>query len=178
MTDQKADGHEVTPFDFTVEEPESWQRIIKVRIAQAHFDSEYARHLRQAARNHVKPGFRKGKVPRATVEKELGDRLRVQTLERVIPDAFKAAIVGAPLTADAEALTVDYDSPSQGRLVMGWDDPLTQDGVPVDVRDYPRYGNPYSESEFRDDVISFSHEGQFLRLGFENRTREVSQFLE
>lgn len=93
-------------------------------------------------------------------------------------DAFKAAILAAPVTADAEALTVDYDSPSQGRLVMGWDDPLMQDGVPVDVSDYPRYGNLYSESAFRDDRISFRHEGQFLQLGFENRTREVSRFLD
>ena len=93
-------------------------------------------------------------------------------------DAFKAAILAASLDADAEALTVDYESPSQGRLVMAWDDPLMQDGVPVDVSDYPRYGNPYSDSDFRDDVISFQHQGQFLRLGFERRTREVSQFLD
>jgi hypothetical protein len=93
-------------------------------------------------------------------------------------DAFKAAILGATLSADAEALTVDYDSPSQGRLVMAWDGQLTQDGEAVDVSDYPRYGNPYSDSEFRDDVISFRHEGQFLRLAYEERRREVSQFLE
>jgi hypothetical protein len=91
---------------------------------------------------------------------------------------FKAAILGAALDVDAEALTVDYDSPSQGRLVMGWDGPLTQDGADVDVSDYPRYGNPYGESAFRGDVISFDYQGRSLILDFANRTREVSHFLD
>jgi hypothetical protein len=93
-------------------------------------------------------------------------------------DAFKAAILGAPLSADAEALTVDYDSPSQGRLVMGWDGPLMQDGVPLDVADYPRYDNPYGTSDFPGELISFRHRGQSLRLDFTNRTREVNHFLD
>jgi hypothetical protein len=93
-------------------------------------------------------------------------------------DAFKAAILGAALSADAEALAVDYDSPSQGRLVMGWDGPLTQGGVAVDVADYPRYENPYSSASFRGDVISFQLRGQSLRLDFANRRREVSRFLD
>ena len=93
-------------------------------------------------------------------------------------DAFKAAILGASLTADAEGLTVDYVSPSQGRLVMGWEGPLTQDGVALDVGDYPRYENPYGTSAFPGDVISFRLEGQSLRLDFVNRRREVSRFLD
>ncbi|MGB5268069.1 MAG: hypothetical protein WBN30_15865, partial [Polyangiales bacterium] len=93
-------------------------------------------------------------------------------------DAFKEAILAAPLSADAEALTVDYGSPSQGRLVMGWDGPLTQDGVPLDVADYPRYDNPYGTSDFPGEVISLRHRGQSLRLDFTNRTREVNGFLD
>jgi len=93
-------------------------------------------------------------------------------------DAFKAAILGASLTANPEALTVDYDSPSQGRLAMGWDDPLMQDGVALDVGDYPRYENPYSSSAFPGDLISFELRGQFLRLDFAKQKREVSRFLD
>lgn len=93
-------------------------------------------------------------------------------------DAFKAAILGASLIADAEALTVDYESPSQGRLVLGWDGPLMQDGDTLDVADYPRYENPYSSSAFPGDVISFELGRQSLRLDFANRTREVSRFLD
>ena len=93
-------------------------------------------------------------------------------------DAFKSVILGASLTADAEALTVDYESPSQGRLVMEWDGSLMQDGVALDVGDYPRYENPYGSSAFPGDVISFGLGGQSLRLDFANRTREVSRFLD
>lgn len=96
--------------------------------------------------------------------------------------AFKDAIAQAPLSVDAEALTVQYESPSQGRLVMAWDGPLLQDGAPVDVDDYPRYGNPYSETPFRDDVISFEfkdgkYQDRRLVLDYANRTREVSHEL-
>jgi hypothetical protein len=93
-------------------------------------------------------------------------------------DAFKVAILGASLTANSAALTVDYDSPSQGRLAMGWEDPLMQDGVALDVGDYPRYENPYSSSAFPGDLISFELGGQFLRLDFAKQRREVSRFLD
>jgi len=93
-------------------------------------------------------------------------------------DAFKEAILAAPLNVDAKALTVEYESPSQGRLVMAWDGPLTQDGEPVDVSDYPRYENPYSSSPFRDDVIEFRHQGRHLKLDFGNLTREYDHLLE
>ena len=93
-------------------------------------------------------------------------------------DAFKAAILGASLTTDAKALSVDYASPSQGRLVMGWDGPISQDGAALIVEDFPRYGNPYSASAFPADLISFRHAGQSLKLDFANRSREVSRFLD
>ena len=99
--------------------------------------------------------------------------------------AFKSAILDSTLDVDPEALTVDYDSPSQGQLAMAWDGPLTQDGMPVDVSDYPRYENPYSESPFRDDLISFEYQDpdgvyqtRSLVLDFASRTRTVSHFQE
>jgi hypothetical protein len=97
--------------------------------------------------------------------------------------AFKSSILGAKLNVEAEALTVDYESPSQGRLVMAWEGPLTQDGMPVDVSDYPRYQNPYSASPFRDDIIAFEYkdpvgkyQSRSVLLDFANRTRTVSHF--
>ncbi|MFW2387728.1 MAG: hypothetical protein ACN4G0_05300 [Polyangiales bacterium] len=100
-------------------------------------------------------------------------------------DAFKAAILAAPLDVDVGTLSVDYQSPSQGRLVMGWDGPLTQDGEPVDVSDYARYDNPYGNSPFRDDVISLAYEDPqkiyektSMNLDWANLTREVSHDLE
>ncbi len=94
-------------------------------------------------------------------------------------DSFKAVILNAPLTVDVEALSVDYASPSQGRLVMRWgDDPMTQDGTALVVGDFPRYENPYGSAEFPANLISFEHAGQSLNLDFANRSREVSRFLD
>ena len=56
--------------------------------------------------------------------------------------------------------------------------PLMQDGVALDVGDYPRYENPYSSSAFPGDLISFELRGQFLRLDFAKQKREVSRFLD
>jgi len=93
-------------------------------------------------------------------------------------DAFKGAILGAALDADPRALTVDYRSPSQGRLVMGWDGPITQDGTPLDVGELPRYENPYVSADFPGGSISFTHRGEFLNLDLAARTREASGFVD
>ena len=102
-------------------------------------------------------------------------------------EAFKAAIAGASLEVDADALTVEYESPSQGLLVMARDgEPLTQEGEPVDVYEYPRYENPYGIAPFGDDVISLSYEDPekiyettSMTLSWAGEgTREVSHDLE
>lgn len=92
--------------------------------------------------------------------------------------AFKAAIADAPLTANASQLTVDYRSPSQGRLVMGWEGPITQDDTALVVNGFPRYDNPYASAEFPGSSISFEHAGESLALDFDERAREVSSFVD
>jgi hypothetical protein len=93
-------------------------------------------------------------------------------------DSFKAAITSAPLAADASALTVDYQSPSQGRLLMGWDGPVTRDGTTVEVDGFLRYDNPYVSAEFPGGTMTFEHAGESLTLDFEGRTRRVSSFVD
>jgi trigger factor len=93
MSETHEASRPISPFTLQVSEPELWQRVVKVEVSQDYFDREYGRRLRRAVQDHVKPGFRKGKTPKALVERELGDQLRAHTLEHVIPEAFKAAIV-------------------------------------------------------------------------------------
>jgi trigger factor len=111
-----------SPFRLVVEEPEVWKRVIKVEVDRDHFEKEYAARLRRAARNYTKPGFRRGKTPRATVERELGDQLRAQTLEHVVPQAFKSAIVEhrlVPITDPVlEHLVFEPDRPVSFDLVI------------------------------------------------------------
>ncbi len=75
-----------------IEHPEPWQRVIRVEIDRSHFDREYARLFKAARGRAERPGFRKGHVPAAMLEKEMGSELRAQTLEQVIPQAYRAAL--------------------------------------------------------------------------------------
>ncbi|MCD6394649.1 MAG: hypothetical protein J7M40_14240, partial [Planctomycetes bacterium] len=89
-------------------------------------------------------------------------------------DAFTKAIVNAPLAVDAAAMTVAFQSPSQGSLVMDWENDLTRNGASVNVSDYKRYENPYSSAEFPADIIAFKFNGNSLILDFKNKTRKVT----
>jgi trigger factor len=82
-----------SPFRIAVEAPDACQRVIKVQVPRTEFDREYRDRLAEAVRGHVRPGFRKGKTPRATVERELGERLRIDAFEALVPRAYRTAIV-------------------------------------------------------------------------------------
>ena len=56
-------------FRTAVERPEPWQRVIKVEVARAHYDGEYGRLLQSARKRAERPGFRRGRVPVALLEK-------------------------------------------------------------------------------------------------------------
>ena len=87
--------------------------------------------------------------------------------------SFKKAILSAPLNVDAGGLTVKYKSPSQGILAMDWDGVLTQNGIPVNTKDYKRYDNPYTVADFPGDKIEFRFKGNSLSLDFEKMIRRV-----
>jgi trigger factor len=83
----------MSDFGLSVETPEPWQRVIKVTVPRPVYDQQYQQRLAQAVRSHQRPGFRKGKTPRPIVEKELGGRLRAETFEALVPQAYRAAVV-------------------------------------------------------------------------------------
>ncbi len=87
--------------------------------------------------------------------------------------SFQRAILDAPLNADADSLKVSYRSPSQGLLVMDWNNCLTQDASPVKVTDYKRYDNPYTTADFPAGTITFRFKGNSLTLDYKKRLREV-----
>ena len=89
-------------------------------------------------------------------------------------ETFVARLAGAAITTDG--LRVTYESPSQGRLEFSWRTPLRRNGRVVPLRDYPRYDNPYGHAPFPGSEIRFEHNGEWLRLDWENVKREVSSF--
>lgn len=93
MTTEPKSGAAETPYTTTVTAPESWKRVLDVEIDRTYFDGEYQKNLRLARKQHMRPGFRKGKVPLEMVEKDLGGEVRRDTLEAVVPRAYQAAVV-------------------------------------------------------------------------------------
>ena len=108
-----------TPFQFTIEEPETWQRIVKVEIPRSYFDKQYAGRLSKAVKGHQRPGFRKGKTPRTIVESEQGDSLRAQTFEALVPRVYQAAVI--------EHRLFPLNDPNLENLVFEEDKPITFD---------------------------------------------------
>lgn len=93
-------------------------------------------------------------------------------------DSFRSAISGATLNADAEALTVSYDSPSQGLIEMGWNGDVLNNGVAVALDGYGRFENPWSDSSFPGEQIRFTYGDSYLELDFDGLMRDASAFME
>jgi len=113
------------PISTVIESPEPWKRIVKASIERAHFDQEYTNRLKKAAKSHQKPGFRKGRTPRAVVEKEMGDLIRSETVEALVPKAWMTALMEHKLAPVCD--------PSLENLDFGEEGPLKFDLV-VEVR--------------------------------------------
>lgn len=114
-----------SPFRTEIQRPHTWQRVIQVEIEREHFDRAYAANLQAARREAIRPGFRKGRVPAAVVEQELGKELRDQTLEQIVPEAYKAAMV--------EHAIAPVDDPVVGDLKLEPGAPITF-RITVEVR--------------------------------------------
>jgi trigger factor len=178
MNESSAPEQIRSAFRIEVEEPEQWKRVIKVEVPRAHFDQQYARRLHRAAQEHVRPGFRKGKTPKAMVEREMGDRLRAEALERIIPEAFKAAIVEHEL--------VPLTDPVVEHLVFEAAAPITFDMTvevrpKITARDYDdlplqRRRADVSEAEV-DDVLERLHESQAVFERVERPARTADRIV-
>ncbi len=72
--------------------------------------------------------------------------------------AFRAALanarvdvvsLGAPRPGTQSAgFSVTFESPSQGLVRFGWNEPLTVGGSEVEIADYPRFDNPWAKQAF------------------------------
>ncbi len=86
-------------------------------------------------------------------------------------EEFIEAITNAPL--DVDGLSVEFGSPGNGLIAFSWDDPLTLDSEEIPLRDYPRWDNPYSQTEFGSSQFEIDFAGEGLSLDFETATREI-----
>jgi len=125
MTDNQ---HKADPQDAimtAIEAPESWRRIVRTEISRELYDKEFAGRLKKAIKSHQKPGFRRGRTPKAVVAKEMGDLLRMDTIEALVPRAWMSALIEHKLSPITD--------PALENLEFGEEGPLKFDLV-VEVR--------------------------------------------
>ncbi len=124
--DQPSDtSTQPSPFTIQVEQPEPCRRVMHVSVEPAAFDREYARLLRDAHKRAVRPGFRRGKVPLAVVERELANELKAKVLEDLIPLAYRQALI--------EHSLIPVSEPEVDKLSSEPGQPVTFD-ITVEVR--------------------------------------------
>lgn len=157
----------------TVEAPEPWKRVIKAEVQRSAFDQAYAKLLQKAVKSHQKPGFRKGRTPRALVEKEVGDLLRVEAIEALVPRAWMAALLEHKIPAltdpALENLSFEDGKPLTFDLVVEVRPEITAvglDAIPVKRRDA---GVPESEV---DEVLDRLRESRSTFTGVDRPAAE------
>lgn len=104
------------PITTTVEAPEPCRRVIRAEVARAMYDREYADRLKKAARTHHRPGFRKGHTPKAVLERELGDALRAETVEALVPKAWISAVLEHKLAPVNDPALANLEFKDEGPL--------------------------------------------------------------
>lgn len=107
-----------SPITTTVDAPHSWQRVVSIEVARDLFEKEYAQRLKKAARSHQKPGFRKGRTPKAMVERELGDRLRMEATEELIKQAWMVGLLENKLNPLTDPALEDFKFEDEGPMTF------------------------------------------------------------
>jgi len=77
--------------------PSQWGRVLAIEFPRARFDAERARVVRDLRKRVSRPGFRKGHVPTALLEREFAGRIDSDTVEKLLPAVCDEVIQGEKL---------------------------------------------------------------------------------
>ena len=75
-----------------IEKPAEWSRRLSITVPAENVEKERRVVAAQVAKRVRMPGFRKGKVPSSVVQKQYGQDIEAQTVERVINNAYREAL--------------------------------------------------------------------------------------
>jgi trigger factor len=99
-----------THLQINIQEQERWRRTVSVTVPAGVVKQERAVVVKHLASRLKLPGFRKGKVPTSVVENQYGPELQKETLDKVIQEAYRAALAEHSLQpiSEGEVENVDY----------------------------------------------------------------------
>jgi trigger factor len=117
-----------------VEHLDKWKRQLRIGVAEADVVKKAGELLDEVARDAEMPGFRKGKVPRAMLERRFGERVRAEALESLVRSAYVDAVKESGLRPICDPLVEGLEAgPTDGRHVFT----ATFDVRPeIEVKDY------------------------------------------
>ena len=100
-----------TQLRISVEEGERWRRTMSVTVPADVVQTERRRITGELASRLKLPGFRKGRVPAAVVEKKYGPALNREALDKLIGDAYREALSQNELNpiSEGEVGNVQYE---------------------------------------------------------------------
>ena len=75
---------------------------------------------------------------------------------------FTKAILRSPVKADG--LNIQFESPSLGSLSFGWTKPLMIAGQSVQIHNYKRFDNPYTQTDFAQTCYEIRFQDEVFRL--------------
>ena len=83
---------------------------LDIEFTAEEMTKEYDKVCKQVSHNVKVPGFRPGKAPKKLVEKQVGvDYLKSVTLEQVLPQAFRKAVIDNKLDIITEPQVLSFD---------------------------------------------------------------------
>jgi len=103
-------GIDVSKLQVTLEEGERGQRTLKITVPAELMAQERRATAQKLSKGLDLPGFRKGKVPAAVVEKRLGATLNQEVVDRVVGDAYREVLQDRDIRpiSQGEVDQVDY----------------------------------------------------------------------
>jgi trigger factor len=173
----------------TTEELEGSQVILDMEIEAERIEKAMERAYRRIAPRVNIPGFRRGKAPRAMIERVVGrETLMSEALEILLPEAYQEAVIQTGIdpvdvpkldVVSAEPLSVRATVPVRPRVEMGDYRAIRQTQQPVEITDEQVNTTMESLRESRAEWVEVERAcaiGDLVTIDIRGRT-EAKEFL-
>ncbi len=92
---------------------------------------------------------------------EMGDKSQWETFQQFVETIANASVI-------TERLSVQYESPTIGQVEFAWDASFKVAGETVELHNYPRFDNPYCQTEFDSQVYQIRYDDLSHTLDFKS----------